>query len=454
MTNPASVVRILFLAAATMAASHVAGAQTPRVRPAPVPVPVPAPAPASAPQTPSLTEDDLFAEETIQDIALTINSRDWSDLKEKYTENTYYLADLRWRGLTVRNIGIRSRGAASRSAVKPGLRLDFDRYSLTQEFLGFKSLVLDNMVQDATMLRDRVAMNFFREMGLPAPRVVHARLTVNNQLLGVYTLVEPIDKKFLKRAFAENDGYLYEFKGTGQHYGFEYLGEELEAYAALFEPKTRETASMFDLYRPIREMTRAIGESATHRFVEETGTFLDHQTLLTYIAVEAFLAERDGILGEWGMNNFYLYRFEKSTRFQLLPWDRDSALYDLDLSVFNRVDRNLLMKRLLEYPELRRMYEEALSRCADVAMRQEPEPEPAADGEDDPPVARPGWLERQVRTAYEQIRGGVREDPSMPFSVEEFESEVEKLLDTARRRAQAVRDDLARAAASAADRRP
>lgn len=68
------------------------------------------------------------------------------------------------------------------------------------------------------------------------------------------------------------------------------------------------------------------------------------------------------------MNNFYLYRFEKSTRFQLLPWDRNSALYDADLSVFNRVERNLLMKRLMEYDDFRRIYEDALRRSADVAM--------------------------------------------------------------------------------------
>ena len=451
MTAHARITRSLILAAAMMAANTTAGAQSSRLRPPTVPAPIPAP----TPQVPSLTEDDLFAEDTIQDISLTINTRDWTELKDKYTENTYYLADLRWRGLTVRNIGIRSRGATSRSATKPGLRLDFDRYSLTQEFLGFKSLVLDNMVQDATMLRDRVAMKFFREMELPAPRVVHARLTVNNQFLGLYALVEPIDKKFLKRTLGENDGYLYEFKGTGQHYGFEYRGEELESYAALFEPKTRESASMFDLYRPIREMTYAIGETPSHRFVEATSEFLDLRTFLNYVAVEAFLAERDGILGEWGMNNFYLYRFEKSTRFQLLPWDRDSALYDADLSVFNRVERNILMKRLLEYPELRGVYEDALRRCADVAMRPAPEadPAPTSDG-DDPPVVKPGWLERQVRSGYEQIRDVARTDRAMPFSVEEFEAEVEKLLDLARRRALAVRDDLARAAASAADRRP
>jgi spore coat protein CotH len=396
-----------------------------------------------SPAVPGLTEDDLFSENTIQDISLTVNTRDWNDLREKYTENTYYLADLRWRGLTVRNVGIRSRGNASRSATKPGLRVDFDRYSLSQEFLGFKSLVLDNMVQDPAMLRERVAMKFFREMGLPAPRVVHARLMVNNKFLGLYTIVEPIDKRFLKRAVGENDGYLYEFKGTAQNYGLSYLGEELEPYAALFEPKTRETASMFDLYRPIKELTFAVERSPGYRFVETTAEFLDLRKFLTYVAIEAFLAERDGILGEWGMNNFYLYRFEKGMRFQLLPWDRDTALFDLGLSVYNRIEFNVLMRRLMEDAEMRRFYEDELRRCAEVAMRP--------DGED-PATVQPGWLVREIRTAYLQIRALARQDPNTPFSVDEFEAAIEKVLDLASRRSTTVLEDLDRGYGSAAGR--
>ena len=405
------------------------------------------PVAAPAESVPALTEDDLFNEGAIQDIALTVNSRDWSDLREKYTENTYYIADLRWRTLTIRNVGIRSRGDASRNAAKPGLRVDFDRYSASQQFLGFKSLVLDNNVQDPAMLRERVAMKFLREMGLPAPRVVHARLTVNNQFLGLYTLVEPIDKKFLKRTLGENDGYLYEFQRPDDHYDFGYRGEELEAYAALFEPKTRETASMFDLYRPIKEMTQAISEAPGHRFIDTVAEFLDVKKFLTYVASEAFLAERDGILGEWGMNNFYLYRFEKSMRFELLPWDRDTSMFETEMSPFNRIERNVLMRRLLEDPGMRAHFDDALRRCAEVAMR----PAPSSDEDDDDPVPG-GWLEREIRAAYEQIRSAAHQDPSMPFSADDFEAEIERLLDLAKRRSSLVLEELSRSGESVTGR--
>ena len=67
----------------------------------------------SAAAAPALaqTQADLFNDSTVQDIHLTVSSRDWEALKAHADENTYYAADLRWRGLTVRNVGIRSRGA-------------------------------------------------------------------------------------------------------------------------------------------------------------------------------------------------------------------------------------------------------------------------------------------------------------------------------------------------------
>ena len=41
---------------------------------------------------------------------------------------------------------------------KPALRIDFNRYVAGQEFLGLKSLALDNLWQDPSMIRERLAM--------------------------------------------------------------------------------------------------------------------------------------------------------------------------------------------------------------------------------------------------------------------------------------------------------
>ena len=105
---------------------------------------------ALAPVAQAQTADDLFALTDLQRIDLFVHSTDWAKLRAEFQTNNYYPADLTWNGLTVRNVGIRSRGRGSRSGNKPGLRVDFDRYTTAQRFLGLKSLVLDNVTQDAS----------------------------------------------------------------------------------------------------------------------------------------------------------------------------------------------------------------------------------------------------------------------------------------------------------------
>ena len=394
---------------------------------------------AEVPAPPALTADDFFNRETVEEIRLTVNTRDWAELKARYMENRYYLADLRWRDQVVRNVGIRSRGTGSRSSAKPGLRVDFDRYSSAQEFLGLKSVVLDNLTQDPSMLKERVMMRFFNEMGIAAPRVVNVRLFVNNEYVGLYGLVESIDKRFLKQQFGENDGYLFEFHYTDR-YGFEYLGADLEKYAEFFEPKTHEYDSMAALYYPIKEMAWTISESPDSMFASAITEYLDLRTFLTYLAVENFLADNDGLLGAWGMNNFYLYRFEGKTRSQLIPWDKDSSFWETTYDIRTNIDANILTRRVLIETALENQYLDALRQCAELALRP-PEPEPQ-DGEEQPDksiAAGPGWLEREVNFVYAQIRPFALQDDVKPYSNDRFEEEVTKVQEFSRSRSHYVK---------------
>src|SRR5712692_6485924 len=145
--------------------------------------------------TPTLDPANSFFDDTVlQEIRLTINPKDWQALKDHYLDNTYYTADYKWGNQTIRNIAIRSRGTGSRSGVRPGLRVDFDRNVTEQTFLGLKSLILRNNTQDASSMHERISMLFFRRMGLPAPREAHTKLYINNAYDGLYLIVESVDK--------------------------------------------------------------------------------------------------------------------------------------------------------------------------------------------------------------------------------------------------------------------
>src|SRR5689334_2854080 len=98
---------------------------------------------APVPRAQTTTPDPaapFFDDSVVQSIYLEINSKDWNTLKTNYLDNTYYpVGAFKFNGATVRNVGIRSRGTGSRNPTKPGLRVDFDRYTSGQTFLGLKS---------------------------------------------------------------------------------------------------------------------------------------------------------------------------------------------------------------------------------------------------------------------------------------------------------------------------
>jgi spore coat protein CotH len=146
-------------------------------------------------------------------------------------------------------------------------------------------------------------------MGLPAPRVAHAKVYVNGTYAGLYTIVEPVDRGFLKRSPGEDGGHRYDYEWTSE-YWFEYLGDDPAAYSPYpFQPETNERSPD---PRPLVEMIRVINQSADAEFLAALSRYLDPKHFLSYLAVEMFLAEADGLAGEWGLNNFYLYRLQGS----------------------------------------------------------------------------------------------------------------------------------------------
>jgi hypothetical protein len=336
------------------------------------------------------TAEPLFDDSVLHDVYLEVNPGDWAALKANFFDNTYYPANLRWRDTLIESVGIRSRGSGSRSGDKPGLRIDIDRYEKGQRFLGLKSFILDNVVQDTSYIKERISMSLFRQMGVPAPRESSTRLFVNGQFAGVYVIVESVDKLFLNRELGEDSGHLYEYKWANE-YRFEFKGEDGPLYVpGPFKPETREDDPQPE---KIVEFVRFLNNAQDEEFQAGISSFLDLEVFARHLAVEHFIAEYDGLNGYAGMNNFYLYRFKDSGRWQFIPWDKDVTFTDTTMSILFNIPENVLTRRLFHLPEFRGAYSAALVRVSNLA-----------GGGD-------GWLVKEVRRASDQIRTAVYSDP-------------------------------------------
>ena len=227
----------------------------------------------------------------------------------------------------MRNIGIKSRGSGSRSGTKPGLKLDFSRYISGQQFFGLKSLVLRNNTQDPSNMHERLSMLLFARLGLPAPREAFARLWINKHYAGLYTVVEPLDTVFIQRALGQSGGYLYsyDYPTDAPPYNFEYRGSDPNIYVPTpFSPETHTSDPQSEV---IERWIEAINLSSDAAFRSAIAPYVDLQAFVQFVAIETFLGDDDGVLGNWGMNNFYSYRPENTTQFGLLAVGQERCVH-------------------------------------------------------------------------------------------------------------------------------
>jgi|KBSSwiS6_1023812.scaffolds.fasta_scaffold04542_3 hypothetical protein len=418
------------LFAAVLAVITVAAEQRPVVRPI-----LPLLGVGNGP-APATGADAFFDDGVVQEIRLSMNAKDFQTLKDNYLDNTYYPTNFMWRDQVLRNVGIRSRGTGSRSGVKPGLRVDFDRYTSGQTFLGLKSFVLRNNTQDPSNMHERLSMLMFRRMGEPGPREAHTKLFVNDQYAGLFTIVESVDKVFLKRSLGEDGGYLYKYDYPidGAPYRFEDKGSDPALYVPLpFKPETHE-----DNPKPefVAQLIQTANQSSDANFRSAIAPYLDLQKFLRHVAVEVFVGDYDGFIGNYGINNFYFYRFDNQKLFQFIPWDKSEAFKaGPTSSVFHNISdvpdsvKNRLMTRVLSYPDLYNQFLDLLIGCAQSASELT-----AGDAR--------GWLEREVQKEYDQIRDAAHADTEKPYSNDSFEAEIQNLLDFARRRSGIVTQEV------------
>jgi len=309
--------------------------------------------------------DALFDDLRLHEVRIAIAESDWTRLRATYQEDTNYDATLTFDGETIGNCTIRSRGSGTRNGIKPGLRVDFSRKVKTQTFHGLERLVLDNMYNDPSFVREQLAFEVFEEAGIPVPRQSYARLTVNGQYWGLYAIVEPIDEIYVASHVDTGGGNLFEYNVPAgqpdQLLAWDFSlsrGDRIEGYVpSPFEPKTNED----DLDgTALLDFIRTISEAPEARFVDEISEFIDPRVVLTYYAVEVATGEVDGLTSFFGVNNFYLYQLEGTRRFVFLPWDHDFNFTSAGHSIYFGAERNRLVQRLLADPELKDFYRTTL----------------------------------------------------------------------------------------------
>ena len=281
-----------------------------------------------------------------------------------------YFNDTQWY-----QVGIRYKGNSSlRSTYQMGLekfsfKLDFDQYEEdypqieNQRFYGFKQLNLKNNYDDASMMREKVGADLFRDFGLPSPQAAFCVVYVNHGsgpiYYGIYTLVEEVDDTVPESQFGTSEGNLYKPDGPAASFAAGSFNE------VQMEKKNNEEladySDVLSLYTTLNSADRTADSDA---WKSSLAAVFDVDGFLQWLAANTAMQNWD----TYGRmtHNYYLYNNPSDGLLTWIPWDNNEALQEgkqggaLSLSLEEVGSTWPLIRYLMDLPEYKAQYQEYL----------------------------------------------------------------------------------------------
>ena len=163
----------------------------------------------------SVYADSLFDTSYVHEINVEIAEDDWKDLLSNPLEKTKYKADVTIDGEKVENVSFATKGNTSLSQVassdsdRYSFKINFGKYEKGQTYQGLDKLNLNNIMSDATYMKDYLSYMIMREAGVSESLTSYVSLSVNGELHGLYIAIEDVSDSMLERNTQSSDGALY-----------------------------------------------------------------------------------------------------------------------------------------------------------------------------------------------------------------------------------------------------
>jgi hypothetical protein len=235
----------------------------------------------------------------------------------------YMMADATIDGTRFDSIGVRLKGNSSYTypGKKKSIRLDFGEYR-DAKWDGLKAVHLNNGWGDPSFMREKIYLDFCRDAGIAAPRANFARVYINDSLFGLYSLIEHVDKRFLKNHYANSGGDLFKAVdnfipgGPSQSVlsDFLYYGPIDTSYASRYEMKTDgSTTAWPKLIAFVDSLNNVTPAAAVLR--EKCNLPAFNQAL----AMDILFGNLDSYIGSG--RNFYFYFNQATGKIEWIIWD-------------------------------------------------------------------------------------------------------------------------------------
>ena len=303
------------------------------------------------------------------------------------------------------DIDIAYRGSHIRDFRKKSYHISFIKPST---YRNAKEIHINAEYKDPSLLRNKLSLDFFNEIGCLSPKSQFVNLKLNGKNEGLYLELESVDENFLENRQLPQGPIFYAIDGDANFSLISDLDKDVKEYLNVgYELKYGTEQDEIQL----QKMIIAINTISRAEFENEIVKFLNVNQYLIWLAGVIFTQNFDGFV-----HNYALYQNSETRLFEIIPWDYDATWgRDVNGKVMEedyiRIEGfNTLTARILDVKTFRRQYKKLLEGILHNQFN----------------VA---YLKPKIQAMHDLIRPYVQKDPYKKDEIHLFDKEPEYILD-------------------------
>lgn len=316
------------------------------------------------------------------------------------------------------DIDIVYRGSHIRDFRKKSYHILFNKPST---YRNAKEIHINAEYKDPSLLRNKLSLDFFNEIGCLSPKSQFVNLKLNGKNEGLYLELESVDEYFLKNRQLPQGPIFYAVDGDANFSLMSDLDKEVKkSLKAGYELKYGTEQDEFHLQKMILE----INTISKAEFENAIVKYLNVDQYISWLAGVIFTQNFDGFV-----HNYALYQNSETRLFEVIPWDYDATWgRDVNGKVMDedylRIEGfNTLTARILDVKTFRRQYKNLLKIILNNQFNVD-------------------YLKPKIQGMHDLIRPYVQKDPYKKDDIHLFDKEPEYILDYIEARAKYIKRKL------------
>ncbi len=293
------------------------------------------------------------------------------------------------------DIEIRYRGSYTRKLEKKSYQIDFilpDTDHLPSE------IHLNAEAFDPSHFRNKLSLDFMRDLGIHTPESHHIFLTRDGNPLGLYLKLESVNELYLKSRNLPQGTIYYAVNNKADF--------SQQKKRGLTSGYQRKLGKMQDDHHLIH-FIKMINIKSRSSFQQEIPQLLNIENYFIWLAGAVCTMNNDGFT-----HNYALYRNGDNRLFNIIPWDYDATfgrkvngeVMEWDYVPITGKDTNKLTTQLMKTAEFRRMYKRILEEILETKFTVE-------------------YLEKTVMDLHATLRPYILMDPHFMTTINLYDEE-------------------------------